>query len=66
MGLVVPGYIPTPLGEIFEYRPTAIELGIATGVWALAMLIFTLLAKAGIAFERGEVVRQAQRVSRIA
>jgi Ni/Fe-hydrogenase subunit HybB-like protein len=59
MGLVVPGYIPTPLGEVFEYTPTAIELGIAIGVWALGILVFTLLAKAAIAIERGEVSRPA-------
>jgi molybdopterin-containing oxidoreductase family membrane subunit len=59
MGLVVPGYIPTPLGEVFEYLPTAVELGVAAGVWAMGMLIFTLLAKASIAFERGEASRPA-------
>jgi molybdopterin-containing oxidoreductase family membrane subunit len=54
MGLVVPGYIPTPLGEVFEYTPTAVELGVAAGVWALGILVFTLLARASIAIERGE------------
>ena len=29
MGLVIPGFIPTPLGEIFEYTPTTVELGVA-------------------------------------
>jgi molybdopterin-containing oxidoreductase family membrane subunit len=55
MGLVVPGFIPTPLGEVFEYLPTAVELGVAVGIWALCSLIFTLLAKASIAIELGEV-----------
>jgi len=55
LGLVVPGFIPTPLGEIFEYRPTAVELAIAVGIWALGALVFTLLARASIAVERGEV-----------
>jgi len=59
MGLVIPGYIPTPLGEVFEYTPTAIELGIAAGVWALGILVFTLLARAAIAIERGEIARSA-------
>jgi len=53
MGLVVPGYIPTPLGEVFEYTPTAVELCVALGIWALCMLIFTLLIKASIALEQG-------------
>jgi molybdopterin-containing oxidoreductase family membrane subunit len=45
MGLVVPGFIPTTLGEVFEYSPTSTELSIAVGIWAVGMLVFTLLAK---------------------
>jgi molybdopterin-containing oxidoreductase family membrane subunit len=55
MGLVVPGFIPTPLGEVFEYTPTWVELGVTLGIWALCALIFTLLARASIAIELGEV-----------
>lgn len=55
MGLVVPGFIPTQLGEVFEYSPTLIEWGVSLGIWALCCLIFTLLAKASIAIELGEV-----------
>lgn len=53
MGLVVPGFIPTPLGEVFEYWPTSTELSIAVGIWAFGMLVFTLLAKTIIAVEMG-------------
>jgi molybdopterin-containing oxidoreductase family membrane subunit len=55
MGLVVPGFIPTPLGEIFEYSPTTTELMISLGIWAIGLLLFTLLAKATIAIEIGDV-----------
>ncbi len=55
MGLVIPGFIPTPLGEIFEYAPTSIELGVAAGIWALGILVFTLLAKAVIAIKQGKI-----------
>jgi molybdopterin-containing oxidoreductase family membrane subunit len=57
MGLVVPGFIPTPLGEVFEYTPTAIELGVALGIWAFAALVFSVLARAAIAIELGRVRR---------
>jgi molybdopterin-containing oxidoreductase family membrane subunit len=60
MGLVIPGFIPTPLGEIFEYVPTARELAVAMGIWATGILVFTLLAKASIAIELG-VVRSRDR-----
>lgn len=55
MGLVIPGFTPTPLGEIFEYAPTPRELAIAMGIWAIGFLVFTLLAKASIAIELGLV-----------
>jgi len=55
MGLVVPGFIPTPLGEVFEYTPTARELLVALGIWAFGAIVFTLLAKASIAIELGTV-----------
>lgn len=55
MGLVVPGFIPTPLGEIFEYAPTIPELSVALGIWAFGILVFTLLAKAAIPIEMGQV-----------
>ena len=55
MGLVVPGFIPTPLGEVFEYTPTFDELAISVGCWAIGLLVFTLLAKATIAIELGHL-----------
>ena len=55
MGLVVPGFIPTPLGEVFEYTPTLREIIISVGIWAFGALVFTLLAKASIAIELGRV-----------
>ncbi len=55
MGLVIPGYIPTPLGEIFEYLPNATEVRISLAILAIGLLTFTLLAKVGMAIERGQV-----------
>jgi len=45
LGLIVPGFIPNPLGEVFEYVPTINEALIVLGVWALGGLILTLLYK---------------------
>lgn len=55
MCMVVPGFIPTPLGEIFEYAPTTTEFAISIGIWAVGFLIFTLLAKAFIPIGLGEL-----------
>jgi len=45
LGLIVPGFIPSPTGEIFEYWPTMPEALITVGVWALGFLILTILYK---------------------
>lgn len=55
MGLVVTGFIPSPLGEIYEYSPTLKELGVSVGIYAVGCLVFTLFAKAGMAIEMGRV-----------
>jgi molybdopterin-containing oxidoreductase family membrane subunit len=55
MGLVIPGFIPTPLGEVFEYTPTMVEFTVSAGIWALGCILFTLLAKLVIAVEQGEM-----------
>lgn len=45
LGLVVPGFIPSPSGEVFEYFPAPLELLIVLGVWAFGGLMVTLLYK---------------------
>lgn len=55
MGLVIPGFIPTPLGEVFEYTPTMVEFTVSAGIWALGCMLFTLLAKLVIAVEQGQM-----------
>lgn len=53
MGLVIPGFIPTPTGEILEYLPNAHEVIVSAGIWATGLLLFTLMAKAAIPIECG-------------
>jgi molybdopterin-containing oxidoreductase family membrane subunit len=48
LGLVIGGFIPSPLETITEYSPTAPELGITLGVWAIGSLILTVLYKIAI------------------
>lgn len=45
LGLVVPGFTPDVLGEIYEYFPSSVELSVAAGIWALGAIIYTFLAK---------------------
>jgi len=53
-GFVIPGFVPDPLGEIHEYVPNLLELMVSFGIWALGLLIFTLLMKVAIPIETGE------------
>jgi len=45
MGLIVPGFIPTPVGEIVEYTPTLNEVLVSLGIWAVGLMIFTILVR---------------------
>jgi molybdopterin-containing oxidoreductase family membrane subunit len=53
-GLIVPGFIPTPLGELWDYAPTLVEILITLGIWAAGLVIFTLLLKVAIPIGTGE------------
>lgn len=48
LGLVVAGFIPSPVETITEYTPTLPEVLIALGVWALGFSILTVLYKIAI------------------
>ena len=52
LGLVVPGFVPSPTGEISEYIPAPLEIMIVAGVWALGGLILTLLYKVVLGVRR--------------
>ncbi|MBI3119697.1 MAG: polysulfide reductase NrfD, partial [Candidatus Hydrogenedentes bacterium] len=41
MGMVVPGFVPTPQGTVVEYFPTWSETLICFGIWAFGLLIFS-------------------------
>ncbi|HSN91696.1 MAG TPA: NrfD/PsrC family molybdoenzyme membrane anchor subunit [Anaeromyxobacteraceae bacterium] len=59
MGLVIPGMTPDTLGEIYEYRPTGTEWGIAAGVFGVGFLVFTLLVKIAVPILFGTFQRPA-------
>jgi Ni/Fe-hydrogenase subunit HybB-like protein len=48
LGLVVTGFIPSPLETITEYHPTGPEVLITLGVWAMGILILTVLYKIAV------------------
>ncbi len=54
LGLVVTGFIPSPLGKVVEYSPTGPEVAITLGVWALGLLILTVLYKVALGVKVAE------------
>jgi Ni/Fe-hydrogenase subunit HybB-like protein len=57
IGLIVPGFVPTPLGEVLEYLPSWHEAWISLSIWAFGGLVFTFLAKPAIAIQLGSLAR---------
>jgi len=55
MGLIVPGFIPSPIGEVTEYYPTFVEWLMTIGIWAAGFFILTILFKGAIGILQGEV-----------
>jgi molybdopterin-containing oxidoreductase family membrane subunit len=48
LGMVVTGFVPSPLGHVTEYWPTGRETLIALGVYALGGLVLTVFYKIAI------------------
>jgi len=48
MGLIIPAFVPSPLGEIVEYAPTLNEVAICFGIWAFGLLLYTILVRVAI------------------
>jgi len=51
IGFVLGGFVPNPLNEITEYYPTANEIFIALGIWAMGFFVLTILYKIAIGVE---------------
>ena len=54
MGLVIPGFVPDVLHEIYEYSPTGIELLLTIGIWATGMFVYTMLLRVAIPILNGD------------
>ncbi len=55
MGLIVPGFIPSPIGEVTEYYPSLIEWLMTAGIWAFGFFILTILLKGAIGILLGDI-----------
>lgn len=55
MGLVIPGFIPTPLGEMVEYAPSLNETLICLGIWAFGLLCYTVFLRMAVPILQGRL-----------
>jgi molybdopterin-containing oxidoreductase family membrane subunit len=54
IGLIIPGFSPDTLGEIFQYIPSKTEILITAGIFSVGFLIYTLLLKVAVPIILGE------------
>ena len=55
MGLLLPGFTPSPIGELSEYYPTWVEIVNSLGNWAIGLAVFTILLKGAVGILLGDI-----------
>jgi molybdopterin-containing oxidoreductase family membrane subunit len=59
LGLIIPGFIPDALGEIYEYMPSRKEILISIGIWATGAMLYTCFVRLAIAVDTGRLRSRA-------
>ncbi len=52
MGLIVPGLVPSPMGEVVDYAPSWVEICITLGILASGIFVVTVLLKPALIIEQ--------------
>ena len=55
MGLVIPGFIPTPLGAVVDYVPSVNETLVCLGIWAFGLLCYTIFLRMAVPILQGRL-----------
>jgi len=58
IGLIVPGLVPSPMGEVIDYAPSWVEIGITLGVFSLGIFVVSVLLKPALIIEKRFEVEQ--------
>ena len=54
IGLIIPGFTPDTLGEIYEYFPSLIEISVTIGIFSIGFLLYTMMLKVAIPIISGD------------
>ena len=54
IALVIPGFTPSVLGDIYEYTPSMVEIMVSVGIYGVGFLLYTLMLKVAEPIMRGE------------
>ena len=57
MGLVIPGFIPTPLGAVVDYTPSLNETLVCLGIWAFGLLCYTIMLRMAVPILQGRMTK---------
>lgn len=52
LGLMIAGFVPSPLGTVPDYAPTFAEIMISVGIYGIGLLIVTLLYKIALSVRK--------------
>lgn len=50
-GLIIPGFVPSPLGEVVDYTPSILEILVTLGILAAGAFVVTMLIKPALVIE---------------
>jgi molybdopterin-containing oxidoreductase family membrane subunit len=59
LGMVIAGFIPSPLGAVTEYAPTGIEILVTLGIYGIGFSVLTVLYKIAIGVREAKMKVEA-------
>jgi molybdopterin-containing oxidoreductase family membrane subunit len=52
IGLIIPGLVPSPMGEVTDYIPSWVEIGVTLGILAVGIAVVTMLIRPALIIEQ--------------
>lgn len=52
IGLIIPGLVPSPMGEVIDYIPSWVEISVTLGILAVGISVVTMLIRPALIIEQ--------------